>query len=314
MYTGNSSITSNGDFPPPMIIDECTLLEPYASSAAGNLATESRQDFSYYGPHLLDAFPEQRPSEQEIKDLIARHYDAVCERSLESDGSSSPISRYELALDTISMHVVAACAEFKKLNILSIGSGTARRERIIKNAFSDFISSFIVNDASLNMCHKAAALGFDFINGCWQDFAIREQLIKLDLILALDCSQHLSSKEEVNAFLSNAHSVLRKDGWLFMDFYNIEDNSGWGAELENRFLDERLFRRGYELGECFYNQSGVAEPNYRRYFSVDQVAELIDANGFELAEIEHIEHGTGAVSPNSKECPGNIIALLRRKS
>jgi SAM-dependent methyltransferase len=308
MYAQDSDLTSYGELSLVKTADRLECFIPHDECDVTCVPAMEIGSLKF----LLEHYPPARPPDSEIKQMIAHYYDVVCSNSDNLSLQNQEITRYAATLDEFASQLVSSCIGVKPLNILSIGVGRARREELIVRNFRRGISSFIVNDASKNMCVKAGEIGFDFLYGFWQDFVIRDQLVALDLIFALDCSEYLTSMVEAHRFMRNASAALGKDGFMLIDFHNIEDETGWGKSLKDAFTSEILAEKGYELGECFFRRSDLSEICYSRHFACEQIIELIKLNGLDLVAIEYLAKSTGEIIENLDPRAGSFILLLRK--
>jgi SAM-dependent methyltransferase len=311
MYWQNSEHSAFGEFLPPTLAGALDGIrfsgsDENCSSDAVFFLPQPVPAFFKLEPHLR-----QRPTDQQIKQLIVQYYDALCLKSEGPAMAHTEYSAYMAMLDDFALQIVSTYAALKPLNILSVGAGVATREEIIATKFRRSICNLVVNDASREMCKKAASKGFDAVHGFFQDLRIEQQLIGFDVILALNCTEHLSSVEELQKFLLNISKSLTDQGLVLIDFFSLTDLSGWGSHLIDLFNNERLWDRGFQVGEYFYKRNAMEQCTYARYFERDRVVELLDGCGLEAVAVEYFNHSTGEINTEDE---GSFILALRRKA
>jgi hypothetical protein len=307
MQSQNSDISSFGEF--PLSVDSNTI-ECFEPHEHGHTESCNAAEQLVAPLYSLAPFPLQRPSDAELKQIVVDYYDELCSNSETIALGATQYTSYMSMMDEYAMQVVSSCAKIKPLNILSIGAGSGTREEIVQTHFKSSICNLIVNDASMRMCIKAAVKGFDIMPGFFQDLNIKQQIIGFDLIMALDCTENLSSSDELGRFFRNISMSLTHNGLVMIDFFNMNELGGWGSQISQIYTDESLGARGFEMGEYFYRRKGIEQVGYARYFPRKEIFELIEENNLKAVAIEYFDQKTGTLI--EEQNASSFIMLLQR--
>ncbi len=308
MQSQNSDISSFGELP---LSDHFKTIECFEPHEHGNDEVCNATKPSTAPIYSLEPFPLQRPSDDELKKMVADYYDELCSISETVALGATQYTSYMNMMDECVMQVVSSCAKIKPLNILSVGAGSGTREEILLTHFKSSICNLIVNDASMRMCIKAAVKGFDIMPGFFQDMNVKQQIIGFDLIMALDCTESLSSSAELGRFFANISRSLKPNGLVLIDFFNIKESGGWGSQISQIYTNESLGARGFEMGEYFYRRKGIEQVGYARYFPREEIFELLEQNKLKAAAIEYFDHKTGTLT--EEQNASSFIMLLQRQ-
>lgn len=308
MQAPNSDVSSFGELPPPSDGNQIECFEAHEHGANHSCKQALPASEPLY---KIDVFPQKRPSNSELKKIVVDYYDELCSNTELIGLGATQYSRYMSTIDELALQAVSACAQVKPLNILSIGAGTASREEIILTNFRNSISSLVINDASMKMCTKAAMKGFDVIPGFFQDLCIQAQMVGFDMVMALDCTENLSTIDELRCFMQNISISLTQHGVLLIDFFNINEPDGWGRKIRQAHADESLAARGFDLGEYFYRRKGLENVGYARFFESRQIREVFEENKLAPIALEHYDQRTGDLTDESNA--SSHIFLLQKQ-
>lgn len=307
MQAQNPDFSSFGELPPTNDLNSLAFAPN--EQERGNSYNASQQSTAPL--YAIEPFPLKRPSDIDLKKMTADFYDEICSNSETISFGASQYTNYMSTMDEYALQLVASCAKVKPLNILSIGAGSGTREEIIVTRFESSICNLIVNDASMRMCIKAALKGFDIMPGFFQDMNIQKQIMGFDLILALDCSENLSSYDQLEQFLQNISRSLTRNGLAMIDFFNMNEPGGWGSQISQIYTHESLASRGFEMGEYFYSRRGIEQICYARYFERKKVLELLAQSRLKVVTTEYFHQQTGCLTDETNA--SSFIMLLQKQ-
>ena len=185
-------------------------------------------------------------------------------------------------------------------HFLSLACGTGRRAKDIQQKSE---SKFEITgvDLSPSMCKEAEKRGVHTICSKWIECDLGNQTF--DIATFLYAFGHMPNAELRLKGLRKVHKHLKKNGSLYLDVFNREDQSEWGPKSDRLFDQGELEAMNYERGDIFYRKKGGKSISFLHYFTHLEIIDLLVQAGFEIAWVKHVGYvkKAGEFTENSNE-------------
>jgi SAM-dependent methyltransferase len=109
--------------------------------------------------------------------------------------------------------------------------------------------------------------------------------------LALYSFVHLPDVESRKEVLRSLASALRPDGLLILDVFNLNDNFEWASKLADGGRGRMPPTSGPRRGDTLYRRVGHREVSFMHYFTVSEIAVLVEEAGLVLTDLLGVGHG-----------------------
>lgn len=223
----------------------------------------------------------------ELVSKIAEYFDQEC---LEYDHFDASVERrrlYHTAIDALVLKEVALLQGVSSL--LSFGCGTGRREEILRGRLATGLELYGV-EFSRGMANLARARGLQV----FPDLKVAGAKIPgstVDVALCLYSFVHLTSPSERADCLSGLRRLLRPGGILLLDVFNLHDRYEWPSKLSDGGFGDPPALSGVRRGDALYRRCDRPFLSFMHYFTVGEIATLIEDCGFRVRHVTGVGHG-----------------------
>ena len=225
----------------------------------------------------LATVPDQRGIRELCRDYFdqeASHYDAY-------DSANQKRRLYTEAINAYVTRRLAGQPEIKL--IVSFGCGTGRREEDIlrRSSITSRITPRLIGiENSEKMAALAARRGITPVPDAETAITVAQSA---DVILCLSSFVHVPSHEARLSLLRNFYTMLSPGGLLIIDVFNINDRYEWGPALADRENENE--NGSIKPGDVFYRRMGSERISYMHYFSIAEIAGLLETAGFLITDL-----------------------------
>lgn len=237
-----------------------------------------------------------KPDPETIYAMLARYYD---EQAHDYDNFDLEHKTRKPYTETINRLIGQDLCRHQAHQVLDVAVGTGRRAVAIRTvAQCDYGITGI--DMSREMCRIAEKRGIDARHGRWLDIDLGEE--QFDAATFLYAFGHIATSELRLQTLRKIHRHLKPEGRLYLDLFNLHDQSEWGPAALKAYAEEGLDRYGYEKGDVFYKKSGGTASAFVHYFTEEGARDLLQTAGFTIESIQYIGyvHDAGQIVDEAK--------------
>ncbi len=238
-----------------------------------------------------------KPDPETIYAMLARYYD---EQAHEYDNFDLEHKTRKPYTETINRLIGQDLCRQHAHQVLDVAVGTGRRAVAIRTmAQCDYDITGV--DMSREMCHIAGQRGIDARHGRWLDIDLGEE--QFDAATFLYAFGHIATSELRLQTLQKIYRHLKPGGRLYLDLFNLHDQSEWGPAALQAFEEQHLERYGYEKGDVFYKKTGGTASAFVHYFTEEGARALLQAAGFTIASIQYIGyvHDAGKIVDDAQK-------------
>lgn len=223
-----------------------------------------------------------KPDAETIYTMLARYYD---EQAHDYDNFDLEHKTRKPYTETINRLIGQDLCRHDAHKVLDVAVGTGRRAVAIRTlALCEYDITGI--DMSQEMCRIAESRGIDARHGRWLDIDLGEE--QFDAATFLYAFGHIATGELRLQTLKKIHAHLRPGGRLYLDLFNLHDQSEWGPSALQAYEEENLARFGYEKGDVFYKKTSGTASAFVHYFTEEGARDLLQAAGFSIESIQYI--------------------------
>lgn len=225
-------------------------------------------------------------SDREVSEMCTQYFDQEAASYDEFDESVERRTKYLHAIDDYVAAKLSALTECSQ--VLSFGCGTGRRERQICESSGQ--SPRIVGvERSPKMAEIARSRGIRVVPNVGSSEL--PPLGSVDAVLCLYSFIHLPSISSRLETLRRLVTFLRPGGIFIVDVFNINDKYEWPSKLADGGYGVKPKEDGQYGGDVLYKRIGGSNISYMHYFSVGEIATLIEECGLVVSELLGVGHG-----------------------
>lgn len=223
-----------------------------------------------------------KPDPETIYAMLARYYN---EQAHDYDHFDLDHATRKPYTETINRLIGQDLCRQQAHKLLDVAVGTGRRAVSIRKR-SQCSYAITGIDMSREMCRIAESRGIDARCGRWLDIDLGDE--QFDAATFLYAFGHIATADLRLLTLQKINRYLKPGGRLYMDLFNLHDDSEWGPSALQAFEEERLEKFGYEKGDVFYKKTGGVSAAFVHYFTEEDARKLLAAAGFTIESIRYI--------------------------
>lgn len=174
----------------------------------------------------------------------------------------------------------------KSKSHLDIAIGTGRRALDIKQQ-SGLSYKLTGVDISEEMCRIARQRGIETHHLDWVNDEVDFDE-KFGSVTFLYAFGHLATPQCRLTTLQKINRCLHMGGVFYFDVFSINNQNEWGPRALADFNNKHLAASGYDAGDVFYRKIGFKKLAFIHYFAAEELADLLEKSGFEIAWIHNI--------------------------
>ncbi|MGY6654753.1 methyltransferase domain-containing protein [Amycolatopsis sp. TRM77291] len=236
------------------------------------------------------------------QNLVHMCLDYFDQESRGYDDFDAGTTKRRLYCDAIDRLVIERLARLESpCRVVSFGCGTGRREVKIAAALATPAELTGIENAPGMMARAAqrgirTAPSLDDLDDSPPD--------RMSAALCLWSFGHLPTVELRLATLRGLFRLLRDDGVLLLDVFNLHDRHEWGTHLLDAGLGERR--------DVIYGKAGRRATAYVHYFSLGEISVLAERAGFVVETVRAVGYGQ---HPGRLDVPwdeGSLFLVCRK--
>lgn len=252
--------------------------------------------------HEIVCFADGLP-DHVVEEMCTRYFD---QHAADYDKFDEEIGKRRLYTAAVDQFVVATLERHTSINtVLSFGCGTGRRERGIARALG-YRGEIIGIERSRRMAAHAERRGLSVFEAISSEGV--PQCSSSDVALCLSSFVHVPSNVTRRAILQYFSKILRPDGILILDVFNLDDKYEWGRSMGCTDLGR------YGGVSVFYRRVGGGDISYMHYFTLAEICQLLEHAGFVIQMVRCVgyAHRTGVIGVPFDE--GCLLFICQKRS